>query len=597
MYACILTVLTNRHLLLSNKSFQFFGVTTVFLLFPSVALIVPAQAQVAPSQITQVAPSQITPESLRPTPLSSGTGVLIPGSQGLTPPTGSEKLSVRVGQVRVEGDFPDLSDTVRQLVGPVEGKTVSAADIYTLGNRIEQAYAEAGYVLARIVIPPQQLTNGGVLRFVVVDGYIEGIITDGVAPRVREAVFARTSMLIGARHIKLADIERHLLIAGGVPGLQLKSTLRKGKQDGGAELVLEGDHRLASASVSIDNRLGPTLGWWQGLANLAINAPFGLGEQFYGTVGSGLDLGRAFTGDYRSRLAGGGVVIPLGNDGLSLNLEYVRSQTQPTPEQGVPPSIGTFERFAARGSYAFIRTRSQSLAVDVALEQIEQKSEAVGFATELNLDRYVALRAGVSYGGLLPTGAFVQVAAIFSQGLGGRDPGAAAVVPLSRQFAGPNFSKISGDLAVSQPLPYSLTADFKARGQYAFNQALLVSERFSLDGTDAVAGFNAGALAVDQGFTVRGELARPISLADVGFATVISPYLLATAGAGQVVRPTVVERDIVRAAAFGAGVRLSASTENGRSAALIGFEVARQFSNLNNLATGWRGTLTSSFRF
>jgi len=59
----------------------------------------------------------------------------------------------------------------------------------------------------------------------------------------------------------------------------------------------------------------------------------------------------------------------------------------------------------------------------------------------------------------------------------------------------------------------------------------------------------------------------------------------------------VVERDVVRAAAFGAGVRLSASTENGRSAALIGFEVARQFSNLNNLATGWRGTLTSSFRF
>ena len=142
--------------------------------------------------------------------------------------------------------------------------------------------------------------------------------------------------------LTLAEIERRLLIAGDAPGLRLKSTLMRGQTDGGTRLVLEGTHRLLSGSIGVDNRLDKTLGRWQLNGNLALNSPFGFGEQFYGAFGSGTDFGPAFGTDARLRLFGGGAVIPLGSDGWTINPEYTQSQTQPTPLPGAPATRGTF---------------------------------------------------------------------------------------------------------------------------------------------------------------------------------------------------------------------------------------------------------------
>lgn len=564
--------------------------------FVFIALMAVAASSAA---VAQIAPSQVTPETLRPSTPGARSGIALPATPELRAPSGAERLNVRVGRVTVEGGFPELATATQALLPQVEGRRVSVAAVYAFANALEQAYAAAGYVLARVVIPPQHLRDGGAVRLLVVDGYIEAVDVANVPDRARAVVAARMASLVGARHLTLAEIERRLLIAGDTPGLRLKSTLARGVRDGGTTLVLEGTHRLLTGSIGIDNRLDATLGRWQLNGNLALNSPFGFGEQFYGAIGSGTDLGQAFGDDARLRLYGGGAVIPLGVDGWTLNPEYTRSQTQPRPLLGAPATRGTFERLALRSSYQLIRNRAQALSLDVAFEAIRQDTEALGFGVDLSRDRYSVLRIGTTYGTALPWGTAIQAGATFSQGLGGRSrvDAVASLVPLSRFGGEPDFSKVAGDLRLTQPLPLEMRLDLTAKAQLAFNQPMLSSEQFSLDGLDQVSAFAAGSLNVDQGATLRGELARPFAFAHEGWSATLTPYLFASGGRGEILLPTAVEQAWLSAAAFGAGLRIAGDVAHGTATPAVNLEVGRRFTNVPGEREGWRGNLAVSVRF
>src|ERR1700680_287139 len=211
-----------------------FGVAAV-LLDPSAAL-------------SQVAPSQVTPQTLRPAAPPVPNDLPVPARVPLQAPPGSENLGFIVGRVAIKGGFPEFDIETNALIHTVKGHRVTVAQIYEFANALEQIYARAGYVLVRVTVPPQKLNDGGAVRIVIVDGFVEKVQVE----RVRELVAARMSSLVGRRHVKLGEIERRLSIAGDVPGLRLKSTLARGEELGGTLLVLEGTHRLVSATAKPD---------------------------------------------------------------------------------------------------------------------------------------------------------------------------------------------------------------------------------------------------------------------------------------------------------------------------------------------------------
>ena len=189
----------------------------------STAAAIVALPLAARSQV--VAPSQVTPETLRPTAPSAPAPPQIPGAEPLQAPAGAEKLSFIVGRVTIEGAFPEFDSETRAFIHAVQGHRITVARIYELANAMEQAYARAGYVLARVTVPEQNLNDHGPLRIVVIDGFVEKVQVDNVPERVRALVAARMASLIGRRHIKLTEIERRLLISGDVPGLRLVTVL------------------------------------------------------------------------------------------------------------------------------------------------------------------------------------------------------------------------------------------------------------------------------------------------------------------------------------------------------------------------------------
>jgi hemolysin activation/secretion protein len=547
-----------------------------------------------------VAPSQVTPQTLRPAAPSPPGGLDLSGGARLQTPAGTAALSFIVGRLRIEGTFPELDSETRSLGRAIEGHRVTVAQIYEFANALEQAYARAGYVLVRVTVPPQKLNDHGALRIVVVDGFIEGVQVDNVPERARALVANRMAALVGRRHIKLDEIERRLLIAGDVPGLRLKSTLARGKALGGALLALEGTDRLMSATVSVDNHLPASLGTWSYGTAVALNSAFGFGEQFYASAQSGGDLERAFDSSSPLRVLGTGAVLPLGLDGWILNPEYTNSRSLPEPVSGGLASAGQFERFALRTSYPLIRTRKQTFTVTGAFEYINQKVALPLFATDLNRDRYGVLRTGVANEAGLPWwDAVLQSSATFSQGTGGRDgaDASASGIPLSRQGAGPLFTKANVDAHLTQPLPAALRIDLIGRGQASFGKPLLVSEQFSLDGPQAISAYPSGTLNVDEGGTLRGELSRSFTTPNSIAPLNLSPYGFGVFGAGHLIDPTAVEVADVRGGAVGVGLHSGIDIAGGYQGLTLGIEVARQFSNLPNLTHIWRGNFNMSIRF
>ena len=542
----------------------------------------------------------MTPQTLRPAAPIVPSDLPVPAHVPLQAPPGSQSLSFIAGRVAIKGGFPEFDNETSALVHSVEGHRVTVAQIYEFANALEQVYARAGYVLVRVTVPPQKLNDRGAVRIVIVDGFVEKVQVDNVPDRVRELVSARMSPLVGRRHVKLGEIERRLLVAGDVPGLRLKSTLARGKALGGTLLVLEGTHRLVTATANIDNRLPSSLGTWSYGTSVALNSAFGLGEQFYASAQSSGDPARILDSTSPLRVLGAGAVLPLGTDGWSLNPEYTNSRSQPVPVSGGLANIGQFQRFALRSSYPLIRTRTDTLSLSAAFEYISQIVALPLFSTDLNKDRYGVLRVGAAYETGLPWwSAALQTSATFSQGTGGRDSADALAsgIPLSRQGAGPLFSKATFDARVTQPLANELRMEFIGRAQTSFGNPLLVSEQFSLDGPQAVSAYPSGTLNVDEGGTLRAELIRSFAAIGTAVPVILSPYAFGSFGAGRLVAPTIVELAAVRGGAVGAGVRSGIDIPGGYQGVALGLEVARQFSNLPNLPQSWRTNVVMNFRF
>ena len=499
----------------------------------------------APPALAQtIAPSQVTPQSFAPSAPPTAAGAALSSAAGLAAPAGAEKLFFRLGRIEIAGGFPELREVAAALARHLEGQKVSVAQIYHFAHDLERVYARAGYVLIRVAVPPQKLMDGGDAKIAVIDGFIEKVDVKAVSENLRAAVSDRMQVLIGRRSVKLAEIERAVLLAGNLPGLHLKSALARGEQSGGAILILEGEARPVSATIGGDNKLPDSLGRWQSNLSLSENSLLGQGEQVYVTAGSGLALADYGFPLSPLRMIGGGLILPLGADGWTINPEYTNSYTRPTPAPYTPATTGEFERYALRSSFVPILHRDESVTLSGALEHIEQSLDALALLTDINRNSYAALRLSAAWRRLMPWGAPLQANLQISQGLGGRDAAEAAAsnIPLSRQGASPDFSKISGDLRLNQQIDDDLRLDVVSRAQVSCGKALFLSEQFALDGADGLSTAANGAFNVDAGATVREELTKPFQYKTDNAIMTESPYMFAAQGWGFLYRPTDVER-------------------------------------------------------
>ena len=548
------------------------------LLLPSAAYAFPPAS--APS------PSRVAPQSIAPVKRGADGAISLPETVSAQAPAGSDQLSVTLAGVRVEGGSPAFAQAIAAATSGLPNHPVKVSELYDAAARIEAAYARAGYVLTRVTLPPQRLVDGGTAHFLIIDGFVESVDVSHLPRAVREAVRRRVASLVGRHGLTMAQIERRVLLAGDVPGVQLRSTLLRGQAVGGTTLVLEAQYRPLSGSVSFENDLGSAYQFESFSAQIALNSVFGLGEQSYLQTSFGPDLGNLFSASTRRRLLGAGGIIPLGHGGLTLNPEFIRVDTNPRGGSGAPQITGFYEKFSLRASYPLIRSRAQNLTLTGGLDLITESEVAPGFATTISRDRLRVMNLGATYSRALTSKISLSTddqLALGLSGLGARGAAEAQAsqIPLSRQGSRPDFRKATAHVQLDGQLGDGLNLTSVTHAQASFTGALPSSAQISLDGNDGLSAFSQGSINVDSGVSERVELARAWSLSGC-LHPLLTPYLFGAAGYGDVADPTALEKGTVHSWSAGGGVRVLLSPAHTHFSSFATAEVSH--GHVNTLA-------------
>ncbi len=552
----------------------------------------------APQVLAQSA-SRIAPESIRPQAAQPESEVALPEVRFGAAPEGAADLSVTVAAIQVEGGTPQFQSAIDAAIAGIAGKPAKVSDFYAAAAQIEAAYARAGRVLTRVTVPPQQLRDGGSLRMLIIDGFIEAVDVEGVSVGARRAVQRRAAALIGVRGLTMAEIERRVLLSGELPGISLRSTLVPGTGVGGAKLVLNGEWRPVSLSLSAENNLGAAFGSIGFSAQLSFNNLLGQGELIYAQATSGRDFGRLFGNAPLRRIVGVGAVAPIGRNGLTFNPEFIRVDTNPRTQPGGLAVKGRFERLALRWQYPLARSRTRSVELNGALELVSERSQAPDFGVTLSRDRLRIVNLGFKWDERLGSRTGVAANAQFGQGLSGlgartEADAIASGTPLSRFGARADFSKLSGRMRIDQQLRSGFALSGTLRGQASLRGALPSTAQFSLDGGEGLSGFGQGSLNVDSGATVRGELARAISFGAKS-RLAITPYGFGAYGSGRLDQPTALEARSRSGWSAGAGARVALAPARAGFSGYGAVEVSRNHDS-TALRDSTRVTFNLGFR-
>ncbi len=564
------------------------GLTLVALL--AMTSLMPGGPVLAQSA-SNLAPSTFQPESLRP---SSGP-VTVARDPGASAPPGSENLFVTVGNVDLQGALPQMAQANAAFRQSLIGKQVAVARIFSAVRRLETEYAEAGFVLARVVLPQQTLRDGGTLRIVVVDGFIESIDSNRVPEPVRNRIVSLTNPLIGKRGIRLRDIERALLLAGDTYGVRLSSTLKAGQADGGTILVLDGEYKRLTGSYGFDNLLENDLGTVNFNAGLELNSALGLGETFYGRIGGAVQ--DYFSSDPRYRIFAAGAVVPIGTNGMTFNIEGTASRAN--PDRDFAPTTSEFDRLSFRLYYPWIRSRQFNLTSQLIFDRVSDEQKLVSDAGDLPIynDDLSVLRATLDGGWTFENGAALQAGAVFSKGLDAFGASSESDdTPLSVQGASAEFNKLVISARYDMAFNTNWILGLSGRAQTSFGDPLVTSEQMSVAGTGEMSTFDAGTLQGDDGYILRAEIGRQNRTTVGGFPILVKPYLFGAYSHLGLEEPTVVEQSTTKASAYGVGVEVLMLEESSFSSGTLRLEFGRGERD-DNGPEGNRFGIVASRRF
>ena len=571
--------------------------------------------------------SQVAPQSFQPALQSAAGGFDLPAAAGLTPPEGAERLTVRLAGLSIEGGLPALAPAEAALSARFIDRTVTAADLFAAAGELESAYAAEGYSLVRVVLPAQRVTDGAYLRIVVIDGFLERIDTTQLPGNIRARVASVLAPLIGQRGLTKGDIERRLLVAGDLPATVLRSTLARGVEDGGSVLTIEARYKPVTGSINGDNKLSDPLGRYTAGVGVEFNSLLGFGEQIYVRASGAprLDAENGFFSDLpRNRMLAAGATVPIGIDGLSLNLEGSVSRTVPEPGAGGLQFLSDYSRYSVRLNYPLVRSRNLTVNLTGAFD-IQNESQSLLNLGNLVLseDRLRVLRTGIDLSWYAVQDGLLTAQVNGSFGLDGLDArnlaeATSSGIPLSRQGADASFQKLEFVLGYHHDIAAHFAIDLKARAQTSFGRPLLNAEQIGLAGATGLSTFGSGLLQGDDGFVLRAEaqfpFAAPFTLPfalpefptqqgtglpspdQTSGALVVSPYVFAAYGGALLHQPTALETAFTQGASYGVGVRLGTGLQSSFSAINLNLEYGRM-ERFDSGADGDRFTLTAGFQF
>ena len=197
-----------------------------------------------------------------------------------TPPTQGQPLlmdtKVTIRKLQIEGGtvYP-LAETAKAYE-PLIGHETNLAQLIEATRGITRRYQQDGYLLSYAFLPQQDFENG-LVRVVLVEGYIKDYQQSGDIGSVSAYVDKLANKLLAERPLTRKTFERYTTLMGRIPGVTLQAQVPPpGTTDGGTRMQITASRKPFTSSMSMtdDNR-----GGLQALLTGTSNSQTSMGEQ------------------------------------------------------------------------------------------------------------------------------------------------------------------------------------------------------------------------------------------------------------------------------------------------------------------------------
>lgn len=461
--------------------------------------------------------------------------------------------------VTVEGATAFSGEEIAATYASLLATQIGSAELEAIAGRITALYRDAGYVLSRAILPPQDVTTG-IIRIQIIEGYVSHVTTDGTVPDY--AIKGYAARITEERPLTLNTLERNMLLINDMPGVTLNDAVLSEDDavPGAHTLALEIGLDRIGGSFFVDNRGSAEVGPVQAGASVELRNTIGFGDAV--SVAG-------FTVPSQPRelkLIRIGYAMPIGSSGLQMSVSGTASWIDAGGTLDAVGDESNLKSVSASLAYPVVRARDANIWLNASLD-VRSAEERTDFGTVFDED-LVVLRGSVS--GMTADGWGGRSYVTFRASKGVRLMNAAKRGDplLSRTDADPQAATLTVDVSRYQQLVGDLLSLTLAGRAQRATDALVSSEEFSLGGARFGRGFEYGELTGDDG--IAGSVEFTIA-PDIELAWVSRPQIYAFYDTGAVWNRNVVFGDARQSlSSAGAGIRLTFADDFN-----AGFELAK----------------------
>lgn len=463
----------------------------LLLLLPGLAWALPIPPTILPSRIF---PTNPPPNGgIKPAPPPFESTVVQPG---LTDET-AQKIKFSLKKLVLEGNETFQYSELEPVFKSSLGKTISLADLQIIANNIQNYYTERGYILTRVIIPPQEIDEDGVVTLKVVEGYVSEIVIDGDTKNIKSLLEAYVAPILKSKPLQITVMERSVLLINDIPGVATKAVITPSFDiPGTSTFVLIVEQDVFEGNLTWDDRGTKYVGPQQFSTVLMLNNIFGgPGQvQFDGKVTSDTNELRSANLQYTALVF---------ENGSSLLGGYTMTRVLPGNDLTPLHINGLSNTSSLIYTYPFIRTRRINLSGTASYDYLNSNNEIDQIL--IALDRIESVRLGFMFNALDNMRGMNLLTGQFSKGIQLLSGNAQPELLRSRFVGQKNYSKANLTYSRLQALPENWSLFLSASGQYAFD-SLLAPEQLGYGGAQYGSAYDQSEIIADTGAVAKVEL-------------------------------------------------------------------------------------------
>lgn len=464
----------------------------VALAAPAIAAPPPGAGETQPGKVDRE--YEKAPQAPRPS-----SKISVPSLDQQGPPADAEKIRFVLKAVDIDGNTVLSDDTLSAPFVSLIGQEVSLAQMFAASNEITRLYVKAGYALSLAFVPAQEV-KGGVVRVRVVEGYIGDVEFQDSRSFHSKLWGGFARRLMESRPLKTKDLERYLLLANDLAGVEVKSVFERMEGDVGAtRLVMMIERKMFDAGIEVNNRGSRAIGPYRVQLQAALNGLLGAEERF------GIFGVRVPDGEELSYLAWR-FDLPLTSDGLTFGFDAARSHSKlGTPSLVVLDYQTDGWTGSATFTYPWIRSRAENLYFSAGVVYKDLSADIV--ATEFTHDTMTIVALGADYDTHDRWGGLLQITGSLRVGLDVFDATQKGDADASRLDASGEFIKIEASASRLQSLErWPWLQVYTELGMQIADGPLLVSEECGYGGGHIGRAFDPFEIAGDHCIKGLAEL-------------------------------------------------------------------------------------------